>query len=141
MIKTFRGLLTNGAQDTIRLSTNDGLTGYRIVKFEMMGPDGNTNSEQVMQIYKTPPSAATTTIDFSNPTLLGAGIYNFHGNTEFGVIEHIVFDNEVFNQDIYITNKGHDNTSSMNYYLELEQTKLDLGEAQAATLKDMRGSA
>jgi hypothetical protein len=27
----------------------------------------------------------------------------------------------------------------MNYYLELEQVKLDLNEATVATLKDMRG--
>ena len=29
---------------------------------------------------------------------------------------------------------------TMNYYIELEQVKLDLNEATVATLKDMRGA-
>ena len=40
-----------------------------------------------------------------------------------------------FNQDIYITCKSSGN---MNYYMELEQIKLDLNENTVATLKDIR---
>ena len=36
MIKSFRGKLADGGQDRIRLSTNDGLTGYKITKFELL---------------------------------------------------------------------------------------------------------
>jgi len=34
MIKTFRGLLADGGQDRIRLSTIKGKVGYKIAKFE-----------------------------------------------------------------------------------------------------------
>ena len=36
MIKTFRGKMSTGDTQRIRLSTNNGLTGYRIVKFNVM---------------------------------------------------------------------------------------------------------
>ena len=137
-IKSFRGKMEDGAMATIHLHTNDGSIGYKIVKFELLGPDGNTNSEQVVQVFKVEQTTASTEIDFSDNTLLAAGIYNFHNNTAEGVVEHVLFDNEIFNQDIYITNKGHDNTSAMNYYIELEQIKLDLNENTVATLKDIR---
>ena len=50
----------------------------------------------------------------------------------------VVFDNVKFNQDIYITHQDEAVGQSFNYYLELEQVKLDLNEATVATLKDMR---
>ena len=37
MIKSYRGLIADGAQDRIPLHTNDGKTGYKIVKFQIMG--------------------------------------------------------------------------------------------------------
>ena len=38
-IKSFRGLLKNGTQDTVVLHTNTGSTGYRIKKFQIMLQD------------------------------------------------------------------------------------------------------
>jgi len=103
MIKTFRGKLTNGAQDTISLHTNDGSTGYRIVKFQVMAPDGSENIESVVQIFTVFQTAgASQSIDFSNQTLLV------------------------------------DYTASINYYIELEQIKLDMNANTVATLKDIR---
>jgi len=53
MIKTFRGLIGDDAQDTINLHTNDGKTGYRIVKLSVIGIDPRTvNAEQMLKIYK-----------------------------------------------------------------------------------------
>ena len=34
----------------------------------------------------------------------------------------------------------HADAGPVNYYIELEQVKLDLSEATVATLKDMRGT-
>jgi len=138
MIKSFRGLMANDSQDTIVLHTNDGSTGYRIVKFEVIGPNGNVVIEQVLKIYKVSQSTVTTDIDFSDNTLLGAAIVNTGDNANYLPSPIIVFDQEIFNQDIYITSKGHDDVSTMNYYLELEQIKLDLNENTVATLKDIR---
>jgi hypothetical protein len=145
MIKTFRGMLADGTQDTILLHTNDGSTGYRIVKFELIlyNPAGD-QSENTINIWKTSAAAAAATkyINFSDNELLAAGyIENGAGNTERQDIT-IIFDKEIFNQDIYITNTVGDAASSgINYYLELEQVKLDINANTVATLKDMRNTA
>ena len=53
--------------------------------------------------------------------------------------DSIIFDNQVFNQDIFITyNDLQGSDAKVNYYIELEQVKLDLGENTVATLKDIR---
>jgi len=141
MIKTFRGKIVDGGQDTIVLHTNDGSTGYRIVKFQLMSTaaavvtQGNT-----VQIWKTEQTAIVSTVDFSDQTLLAAGIYHSGSTTSAARAAVVIsfFDNEIFNQDIYITNKDIHNSVSMNYYIELEQMKLDLSENTVATLKDIR---
>ena len=47
-----------------------------------------------------------------------------------------------FNQDIYITHTNlHADAGPVNYYIELEQIKLDLNENTVATLKDIRNQA
>ena len=142
-IKTFRGMMVDGAQDTIVLHTNDGSTGYRIVKFQiMMEQPGNTAQESVVKIYKveqaTVPTGAAT-IDFSDNTLLAAAFQD----TNVHPSDVVIFDNEVFNQDIYITytDNGGGSNEDINYYLELEQIKLDLSENTVATLKDIRNAA
>jgi len=140
MIKTFRGLIADGAQDTIVLHTNDGATGYRIVKFEVIAPNANINFEQVLKIYKVQQAstAIDTAIDFSDQTLLGAVIYVANTGNAYNPVPIIIFENEIFNQDIYITSKGHNGSENINYYIELEQISLDLSENTVATLKDIR---
>lgn len=148
MIKSFRGLLADGEQETIRLSTNNGLTGYRINKFQAIGdnPSGQ-NSESLLKLYKyeqldsAGDPDVTGTINFDDGTLLGVVYWQggaTAGDTPQDMV--IIFDNEIFNQDIFITHHEGHGSQNCNYYLELEQVKLDLSEATAATLKDMRGS-
>jgi len=138
-IKTFRGKIADGVQDTILLHTNSGSTGYRIIKFEIMGPDANTDIEQVVKIYKTDQSAnITTDIDFSDNRLLAAAIMNDSTDRHYAPPPIVTFDREIFNQDIFVTSKGHDNPIQCNYYIELELVRLDLGENTVATLKDIR---
>ena len=145
MIKTFRGLLADGEQDTIRLGTNQGLIGYRIVKFEIM-PETPTSAggvEHIVQLWKVKqdsvPTAAPAPIDFSNSLLLAAGIYIGNDDPQYAHTNQVIFESEVFNQDIYITHSDTNGNDNVNYYIELEQLKLDLSEATVATLKDMRG--
>ena len=59
-------------------------------------------------------------------------------NFQFSIPGAVVFDNEIFNQDIYITHTDAHATGECNYYIELEQIKLDLNENTVATLKDIR---
>ena len=140
MIKTFRGLLADGGQDRIRLQTIKGKVGYRISKFQLMGPDNNTDFEVVLKIYKksTTPS---TDINFTDTDLLAAGIAGEDSSRSILNEPVIIFDTEIFNQDIYITNKGHDNTAAINYYIELELIPLASDEAAITTVKAMRGTA
>ena len=139
-IKTFRGLVAHGGQDTIVLHTNTGSTGYRIVKFEMMQPEpGIQENENIFKIYKVSQSTITGTIDFSDNTLIAAGNMTGASSGRYVVNSTIIFDQEIFNQDIYITQFDADgNNGTCNYYLELEQVKLDLNQNTVATLKDIR---
>ena len=137
-IKTFRGLIADGGQDTIVLHTNTGSTGYRIVKFAIVSSaPGTALSENVIKIYKTPQTSVDGLVNMTDNTLLGCAIY--HETTGVYGLHTIFFENEIFNQDIYVTNSDTGATaSSCNYYIELEQVKLDLGENTVATLKDIR---
>jgi len=137
MIKTFRALLADGGQDRIRLQTIKGKVGYRIVKFQIFPTNGGATVDSNLKIWKVSDESASSTIDFSNSNLLAAAIY-YNGTYE---IDHtVVFDNEVFNQDIYIQHHEQLGSEPTNYYLELEVIPLDDTGAEYTTLKDMRQS-
>jgi len=142
MIKTFRGLIVDGGTDTIVLHTNNGSTGYRIKKLEVFPYEpGKESTESTIQVWSVDPSLTSTTavtVDFSNQELLAAGC--FHDSSSEGTLNpmYVVFDNMVFNQDIYITHTDTNASQPINYYIELEQVKLDLSESTVATLKDLR---
>jgi len=141
-IKTFRGLLADGGQDTILLHTNDGKTGYRINKFELFPHSPGTQAqESIMLIWKTEQANIATgsgTVDFSDNALLAAGYYRQHSTTTAPATLDVTFDNEIFNQDIFVVHTNNEGADSMNYYIELEQVSLDLNESTVATLKDIR---
>jgi len=140
MIKTFRANLADGEQDTIRLSTNNGLTGYRLNKLEIIGPDANQTLEGVIKIYTRAPAAVNDDIDFDDQSLIAAAIWKSttSANNISGV--QVVMEHTIVNQDLFVVYSIGAGTGNMNYYLELEQVKLDLSEATVATLKDMRGT-
>lgn len=137
-IKSFRGLIADDATDIVPLHTNTGSKGYRIVKFEIMPSKisvAHTNA--VVQIFTIEDNVApSTTIDFSNNTLLAAARYVDRVNVEMS--EATIFDNMTFNQDIYIKYKDADAATEINYYIELEQVNLALDENTVATLRDIR---
>ena len=147
MNKPFRGLLADGEAQLIRLSTNNGLTGYKIVKFELMpAAPGTADAEHIAKIFTKKqldlvgdPATVTGTLDFTNPTLVAAALTGNSTNITQNISQSIIFDNITFNQDVYIT--AIDNSGSArdsNYYIELEQVKLNLDENTVATLKDIR---
>ena len=142
-IKSFRGKLADLTQDTIVLHTNTGSTGYRIKKFQIIAAlPGNQTQESVVKIYKIEQTGTPTAeIDFSDNTLLGVAYYRDNNNDIYPSSSEIIFDNEIFNQDIYVTHKDDAVGQEINYYIELEQIKLDLNENTVATLKDIRNIA
>ena len=139
-VKSFRGLIADNGNDIISLHTNNGSTGYRIKKFQVMN-SGNDDVEATIKIYsvKQDESNLTGNIDFNDQTLLGAAYFTSHSTAQLYPEDSvIIFDNVTFNQDIYVTLKCFNVTADMNYYIELEQVKLDLNENTVATLNDIR---
>ena len=142
MIKSFRGKLADGEQEVIRLGTNNGLTGYRIVKFQLMGlQPGAVSQESIVKVYSVEQSSVDGIVDFTNETMIGSAIFFNKSSVDFPVTMQVIFDNKIFNQDIFVTHSDVDASESCCYYIELEQIKLDKNEATVATLKDLRGSA
>lgn len=144
-IKSFRGKLADMegviTSEVIPLSTNDGSVGYRIVKLQLFAAKpGTVSQESVVKVFNIPQTtAADSEIDFSDQTLIAAGYLLNHATaTDNPAYMYSLFDNEIFNQDIYITYVDIKNSEECNYYIELEQIKLDLNENTVATLKDIR---
>ena len=139
-IKSFRGKLADGSIETVSLHTNTGSTGYRIVKLNLFAAKpGAASQESVVKIYKIPQSTADGEVDFSDNTMLAAGyLLNHLTATDNPAYMYTLFDNEIFNQDIYITHSEVKNAEEVNYYIELESMPLALDENTVATLKDIR---
>lgn len=145
-IKTFRGQLAIGLQKKIRLSTADGLTGYRIKKFQIIPVAvGTADYELVAQVFTTDQSASiASTVNFDDPTLLACHYQKTESSSSAGPFggEVIIFDNEVFNQDVYVTmTDASGGTNPANFYLELEQVKLNINESTYSTLRNLRDNS
>jgi hypothetical protein len=144
-IKSFRGLLADGGQDKISLKTNNGSTGYRIVKFEIFPNNpGTESSESTVQVFKVEQASVSTSaasVDFSNNTLIAAAFYAKSAGVDNADKEVVIFDNDIFNQDIFVTHTDTASSQAVNYHIELEQIKLDLTENTVATLRDIRNNA
>ena len=114
-IKTFRGLIEDGGQDTIVLHTNDGKMGYRIKKFEgAANTPGTTDTENTLQIWKIKQSSVSTTtatVDFSDQDLIGVLYYAEDKSATYNVANplSVVFDKEVFNQDRWLDSSFREN--------------------------------
>ena len=142
-IITYKGKLAMGTQERLRLSTNDGLTGYRINKFEIMSnTPGVGTSDFVAKIYTTDQTGSiSATVDFSETELLAAAHLENVNTASSNITNNIqvIFDKETFNQDIYVTiQDSTGNTVECNYYLELEQFKIDINTSTFHTLKNLR---
>jgi hypothetical protein len=148
MNKTFKGILTNGDQLRIRLTTNQGLVGYKIVKMQAIPsiPGSTVDTEIVLQAFSTkrssvPTAAGDAKLNFDDPTLLAAAYYQDNVSASNASSFDVIIDNKIVNQDMFITYSDQTGAASTqcNFYVELEQVTLDLSEATVATLKDMRG--
>jgi hypothetical protein len=143
IIKSFRGRIVDNGIDTVALHTNDGSTGYKIVKLQGMTKEPyQSDAEHVIKIFSVPQTSASDSVDFSDNTLLAVIQFTDSASNTVSYSEvNVVFDNMVFNQDIYITHVDARGSNPANYYIELEQVKLDLNENTVATLKDIRNIA
>ena len=140
-IITYKGQLPIGEQEKLHLSTNNGLTGYRINKFEVMPSAFDVNVKLVGKIFLTDQTnSITATVDFSDADILAAAYYeDTNGSSGSGNPNTVIFDKETFNQDIfiYIADVGG-GTSPANFYIELEKFAIDINTSTYHTLKNIR---
>ena len=140
-------MLADTGQDKILLSTKKGEKGYRIVKF-ILFPAGSTSSfsyESFVSIWKTDQAGNVPgdgVPDFSDNRLLGCGYYTQSGSGATNPEDmNVFFDQEVFNQDIYVTHSNSESAAAINYYIEIEVMKLSEQHAMVTTLKDIRNNS
>lgn len=138
MIKSYKSRLADETTDIIPLHTNNGKTGYRVVKFELLPVDADEDVESVVKVFTVDPGTPTANIDFQDATLLAAGIIRAGTGVSQPLTAITVFDNVKFNQDIYVTLKGNSYTKDVNYYLELDQMSLTEDEALVTIVKNLR---
>jgi len=144
-IKSFRGQLADLKTVEINLRTNDGSTGYKINKFELFPSEpGITKGEAVVKIFSTQPPSASLgvdpvgTVNFEDQDLLAAAYLAMNDSAYYGSDMVTVFENIIFNQNIWITHKDSATGVAVNYYLELEQIKLNDNESTMTTLQSIR---
>jgi len=139
MSKTFRGIIGSAGVNLIRLSTKKGKIGYRIINFQIMPTKINLTIENVMKIYKTVQASGSSNIDFADGNLLAAAILKVGSGSTEGLTLHTIFEQEIFNQDIYITSSDEGGGNlSCNYYLELETINMTDNATLVSTLRDIR---
>ena len=138
---SYKGRIAMGLQDEINLKTNNGKTGYKITKFQIIStaPGGN-DAETVLKIYsRSQEGAVSPVVDFTDSDLLAVAYYKdgAGANQDGDVV--IIFDNTSFNQNIFVTaDDGSSATIPFNYYIELEATSLSDLESTQLTLQSLR---
>jgi len=140
VVKTFRGLLADGGQDRIALSTIKGKVGYRIAKFDIFQAEpGDQEVELTLKIFKEQQTTINNTVNFTDSSLLGVAYWSRGTSGNYPLTQAVTFDTEIFNQDIFITcDDTSGNSLPGNYYIVLEVVPLDDAGAEYTTLKDMR---
>lgn len=125
-------MIEDGGQYKIHLSGGDSGTGFRIHKFQLFPQKpGQETVENTVVIYKNKQTSLSTsaiTVDFNKDNILGAG--TFHEGHGDSVITNdvTIFDNEIFNQSIYLVHTDTVGILPVNFYLELEEVKMKDGE-------------
>jgi hypothetical protein len=142
---TFRGRLAIGTQDKLRLSTNNGKTGYKITKFEVIPQNpGDATAEAITKIFTTNQTGSIgSTVDFTDSDLIAVSYYQsvpvHNSSAGQAVSKNIIFDNAVINQNVFVTvDDATGNTDEINYYIELEAFAISDLEATKLTLASIK---
>jgi len=137
---SYKGTIPIGEEERIRLKTIKGKIGYKITKFQVISTvPGTIVSELVGKITKIKDSNISSTIDFTDSNLLAVAYVKESISTSGGMNQIIIFDNEKFNQDIFINmTDAAGETTPANYYIELEEMALSDLEATMLTLQNIK---
>ena len=136
---SFRGKLDEGLEEKINLATLNGKTGYKITKFTTMSSTpGDGNFETITKIYSKAQGSGSTGVDFTEGDLLAAVFSEDDAHPAYATTQTIIFDNEIFNQNIYVSTASLTGTIPVNYYIELETVALTDIQSTQLTLKNLR---
>jgi len=138
---SFRGLLGDGKQEKIRIEGATGEIAWRITKFHLLPNDpAGSAGEFTVKIYRENQSSITGVIDFTEDELLAAGFFSAGNSSQnYPQDVHVIFDNALFVRNIWISSIDSDASSSINYYIELEEVKVSAaGMAQLAVAASRR---
>ena len=100
---------------------------------------GQQHMEHTVKIYRAEQSTINNAINFADSSLLGVAYIQDSAGETYPSSTEVIFDTEVFNQDIYVTHEDTVGSQPCNYYLELEVIPLTDSDAEFTTLKDIRG--
>jgi hypothetical protein len=138
---SYKGKLAMGTGKKIKLSTLNGKTGYKITKLKVIPTNPGTDNEMILQVFTTDQAGSiSATVDFSSGNLLGVAYWKEgHSFNHAGLID-VFFDNEIFNQDVFLTltDGGSGSTNPGNYYIEMETVALSDVQSTQLTLKNLR---
>jgi hypothetical protein len=140
-IISYRGTLAMGLEERISLATIKGKVGYKINKFQLISTAPGTNDyEYVGKITKVADPNIGPVINFTDADMLAVVYRKANPNADrMAVANTIIFDNEKFNQDIFVNiTDASGGTLACNYYIELETMELSDLETTMLTLKNMR---
>tara|TARA_Y100001963_G_scaffold69977_1_gene97441 strand:+ start:1337 stop:1777 length:441 start_codon:yes stop_codon:yes gene_type:complete len=137
---SYKGTLAMGLEERIRLATIKGKVGYKITKFQIISTaPGTIVSELVGKITKVKDPNIGPTIKFTDADLLAVAYVKESISTSGGMNQIIIFDNEKFNQDIFVNiTDAAGETTPANYYIELEAMPLSDLQSTQLTLKSLR---
>jgi len=125
---SFRGLLADGAQERIRIQGSVGSIAWRIIKFNLMLKTYTGNDRihgvSIWREEQSSVSTSTVSINFDDDELLAAAVASWDTTQPQLSAQAIIFDNQLFIRNIWITHTEESGGGECNYYLELEEVKL-----------------
>ena len=131
---SFRGQLVDGGTAKIRIEGAVGAIAWRITKFEIMPSNFNITEEYSVTIKRNT-FTPSVLFDFSSDETLAAAYFeSTGGSSEAPTGAHVIFDNDLFNRNIFVGLAcAATGGSTVNYYIELEEVKVSTaGMAQLA---------
>jgi len=137
---TFQGKINIDEEHELYLRTNNGKTGYKITKFQIISTTpGVGNQELVGKITSVPDPNVGPVVDFSTAEVLAVAYQVDIGNANAAASDTIIIDNQIFNQNIFVQiGDAASGSTPANYYIELEKMSLSDLESTQVTLKNMR---
>jgi hypothetical protein len=127
-VHSFRGLLADGKQQRIRIQGATGSHAWRITKFNLMLKTFTGNDRvHGVSIWREEQASVSTSaigVDFDNDELLAAGVVAWDTSQPQLSTQAIVFDNQLFARNIWVTHTEESGGGLINYYIELEEVKV-----------------